>query len=240
MFRSLFAPPRHMILLVLAVWIGLTLSEKRAERHGVSRDDLNNLTFYSLIAFVLGGRILFALENISAFTKSPLSLLSINLDLFDPLGGLSIAALAGLAYIQRRHMAVWPVLDAITPFLATLMVGLGLSQLAAGTAFGKETNLPWGIQLWNASRHPTQIYATIAALLTLLLVWLKRPVPQPGVIFLVFVAATAAWQLLILGFRADGPALAGGFRQAQILAWLVMAAAFVLLEFRLARGHESA
>src|SRR5512134_2742415 len=95
-FRSLFAPPRHMILLVIAAWIGLTLSEKQADRHGIGKEDLNNLTFYSLIAFVIGGRLLFVLENITAFVKSPLGIFSINPDLFDSLGGIFIALLAGL------------------------------------------------------------------------------------------------------------------------------------------------
>src|SRR6266508_2943265 len=54
-FRRPFAPPRDMILFVLTTWIGLTLSEKRVERHGISKDNLNNLIFYGLIAFVLGG-----------------------------------------------------------------------------------------------------------------------------------------------------------------------------------------
>ena len=31
-FRTVFAPPRHLILLLAAVWIGLALAEKRAER----------------------------------------------------------------------------------------------------------------------------------------------------------------------------------------------------------------
>jgi len=227
-----------MILLVIAAWIGLSLSEKRAERYGIGKEDLNNLTFYSLIAFVIGGRILFVLENMPAFIQSPLGAFSINPDLFDPFGGALIAVAAGLIYIQRRNLASWSTLDALTPFLGTLMVGLGLSHLAAGSAFGKETDLPWGIELWNASRHPTQIYETIASLVTLGVLWFKKPDSHPGVLFLTFISATAAWQLLIHAFRAEGTLIAGGFKQEQILAWAVMAVSFVLLEIRLARGYE--
>ena len=75
-----------MILLLAAAWIGLSFAEKRAERHGLSKDDLNNITFYGLIAFVIGGRVSFVLQNISAFVKSPLGILSINPDLFDLFG----------------------------------------------------------------------------------------------------------------------------------------------------------
>lgn len=225
-----------MILLVLATWIGLALSEKRTERYGISKADLNNLIFYGLIAFVLGGRITFILENIPAFSKSPLGIFSINPDLFDPVGGVVITLLAGWIYGQKHHLSFWSTLDALTLFLATLMVGLGLSHLAAGSAFGKETGLPWGIELWSASRHPTQIYETIASLLTFGLVWFKKPDTRPGILFLTFISITAGWQLFIHAFRADGILIAGGFKQEQVIAWAVLAISFVLLEIRLARS----
>jgi hypothetical protein len=70
-FRSLFAPPRHFILIVTALWIGLALAERRTQRHGISKEQLNNMTFYSLIGYMLGGRILFAVNNLSSFMGSP-------------------------------------------------------------------------------------------------------------------------------------------------------------------------
>src|SRR5512134_2743393 len=95
LFRFLFAPPRHLILLVAAVWVGLALAEKRSERHGVPKATLNNLIYYSLFGYILGGRLLYALSNLSAFAQSPRSLFSPNLDLFDPLAGLIVAVVVG-------------------------------------------------------------------------------------------------------------------------------------------------
>ena len=59
-FRSLFAPPRNLILLLAALWIGLALAEKRAARHGISRDALSTLVYYALFGYILGGRLLYA------------------------------------------------------------------------------------------------------------------------------------------------------------------------------------
>ena len=95
LFRSLFAPPRHFILLIAALWIGLSLAEKRSERHGVSKDALNNLTFYSILAYVIGGRVLYVLTNLSAFAPSPLSIFSPNPDLFDPASAVVTMVLVG-------------------------------------------------------------------------------------------------------------------------------------------------
>ena len=102
LFRSLFAPPRHLILILVALWLGLALAEKRAIRYQISSDALNSIVYYSLFGYLLGGRILYAVANYSVFAKSPLSLFSINLDLFDPLGGLFVAMLTGVLYGSRQ------------------------------------------------------------------------------------------------------------------------------------------
>jgi phosphatidylglycerol:prolipoprotein diacylglycerol transferase len=238
LFRDLFAPPRHMILLVLAAWIGLSLAEKRAERNGIHKDDLNSLTFYGLIAFIIGGRVSFALQNIPAFTKSPLSLFSINPDLFDPIGALATAFIASLVFGQRRRLSFWSTLDALTPFFAILAAGLGLSHLAAGTAFGTPSDLPWAIDLWNASRHPTQIYESLASLFIFLLIWLKKHEPRPGILFLIYAALTSGQHVFLQAFRGDGTLILNGLRQNQILAWVVSAVCFVLLESRMKQAQS--
>lgn len=229
-FRALFAPPRHFILLVAALWIGLTLAEKRSERHGLSKEQLNNLTFYGLIAYVLGGRLLFVLSNFSAFSQSPLSVFSPNPDLFDPTGGLAAALLVALMYGQRQKLQLWGTLDALTPIFAMLAFGLHLAHLAAGAAFGSPTTLPWGIDLWNATRHPVQVYELFASLLTFSLIWFRTSDSPPGLLFLTFAALTAGARLFLEAFRGDSALVFGGLRLAQIAAWAALAAAFFVSE----------
>ncbi len=238
LFRNLFSPPRHMILLLLATWIGLTLAEKRTERCSVSREDLNNLAYYGLLAFIIGGRLSFVLQNLPAFIKSPLGIISVNPDIFDALGGMAVAIITAFAYGQRHGLKLWNSLDALTPFFAVLSIGIGLSHLAAGTAFGVESDIAWGIDLWNATRHPTQIYETVASLLIFGWVWLQRQNPRPGLLFLTYAALTAAAQLFIQSFRGDSALILIGLRQGQVLAWIALAVIFVLIEYRLKENHE--
>jgi phosphatidylglycerol---prolipoprotein diacylglyceryl transferase len=238
LFRNLFSPPRHMILLLLATWIGLNLAEKQAERHGISRDDLNNITYYGLIAFVIGGRLSFVLQNLPAFIKSPFGIISINPDIFDLLGGMAVAIITAVVYGQRRNLKLWNTLDALTPFLAVLSIGIGLGHLAAGTAFGMETDAAWGIDMWNATRHPTQIYGIAASLLVFVLVWFQKQNPCPGILFLTYAALTAAAQLFIQAFRGDSALIFNGLRQGQVIAWVALAVIFILFEHRLKEKYE--
>lgn len=223
LFRSLFAPPRHFILLIAAVWFGLYLSEKRVERHSVSKDTLNNIVYYGILGYVVGGRVLFVLANLSAFMQSPLSIFSLNPDLFDPLGALFTGLLVGGMYGRRQKLRLWSTLDALTPLFAAMAVGLALSHLAAGTAFGSPTTLPWGIDLWNATHHPTQIYELIASLLTLGFIWFRKTDSSIGSDFLLFAGLMAAARLFLEAFRGDSTLIFGGIRLAQVIAWMLLA-----------------
>jgi len=225
LFRSLFAPPRHIILLVAALWIGLALAEKRTDRHGVPKEALNSLTFYAILAYIIGGRVLYALTNLSAFTPSPLNILSPNPDLFDSTSALVSALLIGLIYGRKQRLSLWGTLDALTPVFATLAIGLSLAHLAAGTAFGSPTDLPWGTRLWNATRHPTQIYGLIASLIILGWIWFRKSDSPSGILFLDFAALTAGARLFLEAFRGNSALVFGGLRLAQIIAWMVMAVA---------------
>lgn len=229
-FRSLFAPPRHFILLVAALWIGLTLAEKRSQKYSVTKEQLNNIVFYGLFGFIIGGRVLFALNNLSAFSQSPLSIFSPNPDLFDPTSGLLSALLVGFIYGQRQKLPLWGTLDSLTPVFAMLAIGLSLSHLAAGTAFGSPTKVVWGMDLWNATRHPTQIYELIASLLIFGLLWSQKTDSPPGIIFITFTALTAGSRLFLEAFRGDSTLIFGEYRLAQIAAWFILAAALVMNE----------
>jgi phosphatidylglycerol:prolipoprotein diacylglycerol transferase len=229
--RNVFAPPRDLLLILTAVWVGTALSEKRSKLHGGHTKALNDLIFIGSLAYVLGGRLSFAAEHLSAFIQSPLSLVSLNVSSFDYWGALAAALLAGLAYGQRQQLPLWSTLDALTPLFASLAVGLGFLHLASGTAFGRETNLPWGIDLWGAKRHPTQIYEILASLLTLGLLWFRGADSKPGSNFLAFVALTALSRLVIEAFRGDSTLVFGGLRAEQIEAWVVLLISLVGMEF---------
>lgn len=238
-FQNIFAEPRHMILLIAAAWLGLTLSERRTENFRVTKDDLNNIIFYMLTAFVVGGRVLYVFQNIGAFAKSPVSIISINPNLFDPLGGLAAGLITMFVYNQMKEIPIWNALDSLTPFFAVIAIGVGLSHLASGDAFGIPTDLPWGVKLWNAYRHPTQIYETLASLMILGWVWRFKPKHRSGLVFLTFAALTCASHLFLQSFRANDTFLLNQFRSGQILAWCALLISFIFLESRLTNESKT-
>lgn len=220
------------LILLAGLWLGLSLSERYAKKLKSAPEDLSNLVFYGLIAAIVGARLSYALRFPGAFGANPASLLSLNPALLDPWGAAGAALLVALVYSQRRKMAFWPTLDALTPALAVLAVAFPLSQLATGQGYGSPSNLLWAIELWGAERHPTQLYAALAAAIILAQVLNRIRTTQTkseGRLFLHFLALTAATRLFLEAFRGDSLLLPGGWRLAQIIAWLALAGSLALL-----------
>jgi prolipoprotein diacylglyceryltransferase len=238
LFRAIFAPPRDLILVLLAAWIGLALADRRARKTPIGEKAFDVLVFVMLAAFALGGQLLAFAAHWAAFSSSPASILSLNKDLFDLWGGMASAAIAAAVVIQRKRLPAWQALDLLSVLLAALSVGLALSHLASGAAFGRTTDLPWAIQLWGARRHPTQVYELVAGLITFAAIWFWNAGVQPGRRFLWWLALTALGRLVIEGFRGDSTLLLGGVRLAQVVAWIVLAGALAVLELLQARGRK--
>ena len=107
------------------------------------------------------------------------------------------------------------------------MVTAGISHILNGDAYGAPTTVPWAIRLWNENRHPSQFYETFMALMIFVVVWRRLPNPEAsGVNFLLAIVLTAASRLFLEAFRGDSVFLPGGFREAQLIALLVMTAGF--------------
>lgn len=228
------------LLLLLGVYLGLSLAERRLPQRGAP--DVNQLYNLFLLAGgvgLLAARLSFVLQNPALFRGSWRNLVSLDASLLDPWAGLAFGLIVALVYGQRKGLSLWATLDAYTPAAAVLAVFLGLAHLASGNAYGLPTSLPWGIELWGTKRHPTQVYETLLALGILAWLWpqFRHPLP-PGTRFVRFLTATAAATLLVHGWRADSILLPGGFRLEQVLAWLTMALGFWLWQ-RLSEKKEA-
>ncbi len=221
------------LALLLTLWLGLSLAERHAHKHNLAPERITNLVLLALLSGLLGGRLAYVLEYPDAFLQSPLSTISLNPGLFDPFGALAAGLLAALIYGQRKALALWPVLDALTPFFAFTAFGIALAHLASGEAYGRPASLPWAFDLWGARRHPSQIYELLGAVLALALFWPRRQAAAPaGTTFLRFAALTAGLRLFLEAFRGDSMFIFSGIRLAQVLSWLALACALGLLAWR--------
>ncbi|HEY58824.1 MAG TPA: prolipoprotein diacylglyceryl transferase [Anaerolineae bacterium] len=237
------------LLWLLGLYLGLTWADRRAPRLGLTPNHLDNLTVGGLIVGVVTARLGYILGHLGAFPTLK-NWLALDPALLDPwMAGVGVFVFVA-AYLQRHQLTWGAVLDALAPLMVSLALTSALASLAAGTAFGLPTNLPWGIRLADGvKRHPTQVYVFLGyGLLALDLWgwgrgrgWVLAP-GVPGALFWRTVAGLAGWRLFVEAWRGDSVLVLGGLRQAQVAAWLVLAVSLAVLTGleRKARAREAA
>lgn len=219
-----FILPLASLALLAGVWTGIPLIEREAARLKINVSTLSNMIFYSLLAGLVGARAGYALEFSAAYISKPLSLLALTPTTLSPSTGLAVGLLVFAIFVQRKAMPIRPTLDAIAPGLALFMVFAGLAHIFSGDAYGAPTRVPWAIRLWNEYRHPSQFYETFIALIIFLVIRERFPKPEgAGLNFLLTIALFSASRVFLEAFRGDSIFLVGGFREAQVIALMLMA-----------------
>lgn len=226
------------LFLILGLWIGLIQAESYAKRENENTSALVNLSSIAIICGIIGGRLVYGIENFSDFIKDPLAIISLTPHMFDYKMGILIALFAGFIYANRAGLAFWRTLDLFTPAFALFSIAIGAAHLASGDAFGVAAHLPWSIFLYNDWRHPVQLYEIIAAVGIALLVWPRSNQAKlpSGVQFLVFMVLTTSAQILLETFRSTGTFTIGGLRTLQVASWFALAASLGYLYRRLSQA----
>jgi prolipoprotein diacylglyceryltransferase len=228
------AIPIPGLALLIGVGAALWLSEKEAGRLQLDPDAIYTLAFTGLVAGLVGARLAYVLHYWSVYLRDPLGILSLNATALAPAEGALIGVTAALVYGARRQLPLRTTLDALAPGVAAMAVAVAVAHVASGDAFGAPTALPWRVFLWGEYRHPSQIYELIGALLILGVTWRTRTQAWPagaGFNFLLMVARSAAARVFLEAFRGDSLMLPGGWRAAQVLGLIILAACLVAVRY---------
>lgn len=225
------------LLLVLALVAGTALAERAARRRGGEElaEQLARLTLPALAGAAIGARLWYGLFNWDLYGPSPDLLLAPRLaDLAWP-GALLGGTFAGWLWGRRRGLRSAAIADAAALALPAAQAIACVGLLLSGEAFGAPTALPWGIPLFGATRHPTQLYLALAALLGYaVLLPLSRRLLPPGALFVAYLALQGLAMLLLEPFRADSLLLPFGVRAAQVVGLALLLAALNAV-----RWHET-
>ena len=229
------------LLLVGGMWLAILMVERDAPRHGISAAAVNNMIFYGLIAGIVGARLGYVIRYFDTYRANPLSVLALDPNTLSVSFGCLVAFIAALIYGQRKELPLWPTLDALTPGVALFMIAWGFGHLSSGDAFGAPTSMPWGIELWGANRHPSQVYEILGAgLILLIVVRTQQHRWVSGMHALLFIGLSAAMRLFLEAFRGDSVLLLAGIRQAQVVSLAVLLAALVMIRNRVLTSSEKA
>ena len=214
--------PVAPLLTIASFWVGLWVAARAGKRLGIDENVIFNAGFYGAVAGLIGARAWYVVEYWSFYRDRPGDIFALNFNTLAPLEGILTGLVVAAIYLQRKRTPGAALLDTLAPGLSAFTAGLSLANFAAGAAYGEPTNLPWAVELWDARRHPTQIYDAVLSFGMLLVTWRLAGAGGPrGRAFAAFLALLSASRLLTEGFRGDSAVLDGGWRLMQLL-WLVV------------------
>jgi phosphatidylglycerol---prolipoprotein diacylglyceryl transferase len=196
-----YSLPTYGFLVASGVLIGLWISVRNSERRGIDGEKAWNLGILVVLCGILGAKILYIINDWSAYAEHPREIFSINTlqagGVFS--GGLIGALLAAAWYIRKHHMPALGTCDAFAPGLALGHAIGRVGCFAAGCCFGKETHHFWGVTFTNPLANaisgtplniplqPTQLFEAAVELANFfILMWLFKRKRFDGQVFATF------------------------------------------------------
>ncbi len=218
-----------LLATIAGYMLGLMLSSRIGADRGMDGNAVSDAGFYGLIAGVLGARAGYVLLNLQAYAREPLSALMPGTTALLPIAGWVTGVAFAVVYLRRKRLLTWQLLDVIAPGVALFLAGMAAGALLSGDAYGTEAQLPWSIYLWDAWRHPVQVYEFISLLgiAAVLFVSLRRRFPD-GVTVLLLIGLYAFTRVIVDAYRAEAVLLAG-FRVTQLVGVVASVTSFLAI-----------
>lgn len=161
---------------------------------------------------------------------------------------LALGAFAYLAYLRRQGLPAEQIFDALAPIAAlALAVQYGVGTLLAGTAFGKPTDLPWGLSFPEGSPayriygaaplQPVQIYLGLSLSFVAAAAFFLPLKLKPGQRALMTFCAIAVVYLLTSPLRGNTTSfVTGAPRMSELVALFVLVYCSVMMWRRRSTG----
>jgi len=217
----------YSVMVLIAYLTAYLFVILEVKRNGYDDSVADWILLAALFGGLGGAKLLFLYQNVSLsmFLEDPLRYLASGLTFY---GGLIGACILMLVVGYYKKVSFWNLTDCTAPGLA-LAYGIGrIGCLLVGDDYGTPTNLPWALSFpqgsppTNETVHPTQIYDTIAMLLTFALLWgIREEKFKAGWVFSLFLIIVGIERFLVEFIRNTTPSFIEGFSQAQVISIII-------------------
>jgi len=182
-----FSIQSYGFFIVMGIVISTWLLLKNPRRHTIiSTEQFNHTLIVSIVSGIIGGRILYLLEEPPLNFIDSLKIWEGGLSSLGSILGILIVLPIYLKYIKVPIFKFFDLLAIYTPLMQSIA---RLGCFFAGCCHGMSTTVPWAVIYKDTNSiaplhkaiHPTQLYSSIALLITFLLMFfifsniLKKP-----------------------------------------------------------------
>jgi phosphatidylglycerol:prolipoprotein diacylglycerol transferase len=228
------------VMVAIGILVGSFILLKLAEKEGISKEDISDTAFWTVLAGIVGSRIFFFVYNpeylnpwyrIFYFWEGGLVWY----------GGVVFGALTAFFFIKKRKIPVWKFADIVS---IPLSIGLGFGRIGctmAGCCYGKECHLPFAITFKDPNSaaplgiplYPTQPVSAIANFLIAgVLYLLYRRKKADGEIFGFYLILYGTFRFLIEFWRATPKEILNLLSNNQVISIIMVVAGLIIVYYR--------
>jgi phosphatidylglycerol:prolipoprotein diacylglycerol transferase len=189
-------------------------------------DELITFVMYIMIAAVIGGRLLFAIETFKDLA-SWIDFFKFWQPGYSILGSLSASLFLSIVYLKTYYGNIFFILDRIALYVPLAQSIARLGCYFTGCCYGVITTVWWAVVYTDQNNlaplytllHPTQLYSSLTLfILFLCLQVMQRYCKKPGQLVGLYLIGAALERFLIDFLRADRTIIVSFFSTAQIVA----------------------
>ena len=240
------------LLLAISFLIGIYWSMFRAQKRGIERNAVMDLSLILVVCAIVGSRFLYVVTHLHEFKGRWL-------DTFNPfqstgeigimgltmLGGVVLSLIAIVVFCRVKNINFLRLCDVFAPAVG---LGIFLTRIGCflhGCCFGKPCDLPWGVVfplfspagsvMQGITIHPTQIYSSLYGLAIMFIILLLDRKPRfDGFLLSVFFMLYGIARFFIDYVRyyeesVKVGVLGASFTINQVISFLMFGAGLVLL-----------
>jgi len=234
----------HLLFLMIAIWLSSEFFFRLASSAGLSLQHFKDHMWWYLLGAALGGRLFAVIEQYRIYIKpdDPFRVFFVHDGNFSFLG--MAAGIIIVLYVTRRSSRTtflqW--LDVLLPATTFGLCFDWLGKFAAGQAYGRPTDLFWGVTYdapnvrFAVPIHPIQLYyALFYLMLTFLLLVVRKHARRAGAETLVGIVLASFATFFLESFRGDFgiPVFATNIDMVLLLALFISLGVFAAVEINL-------
>ena len=250
------------VMLAIAFLMGIYWSMHRAQKRGIDRNEIVDLSVIIILCAIVGSRLMYVVTHLDEFrgrwldTVNPFqSSGEIGIAGLTMLGGVILALAAILVYCGLKKIPVLKLFDVLAPAFG---LGIFLGRIGCflnGCCFGKPCDLPWGVvfplispagsAMPGLRLHPTQLYSSFYGLIILVVILaLDRKPRFDGFLVSVFFVLYGVFRFAVDFVRYYEPSVklhvfGAGFTFNQVISLLMFLTGLGLL-LVLRKRHKKA
>jgi phosphatidylglycerol:prolipoprotein diacylglycerol transferase len=133
----------HGIGIAVGYAIGGTLMARRAERWGISRDDVWNMLMRAVVGVIIGARLFYVVGHFGDYWPNVIDIVKVWQGGVVFYGGVFGGILFAYPYMRKHNLAFWSVMDAAAPAFPLGLIFGRIGDIIVGDHLGGASTAPF-------------------------------------------------------------------------------------------------